>query len=461
MPDYDVAVIGGGPGGYTAAIRASQLGLRAVLIEKEAVGGLCLNWGCIPSKALLHGADLVRAFARAPAFGIEAGPLRLDLGVSVDRSRDVVAKMVGGIETLLAQNGVTVVHGGGRITKDKTVAVSDGQTITAENIVIATGGQARTLPFRDSVGDRFLTSRDALALRKAPESVVIIGGGAIGVEFAYLWRTYGSEVTIVEAMPRMLPNEDEEVSSALERSFSARGIEVITNGSVSNAVTDGKGIHLSLNGGRVLDAEYALEAVGFTGNVAGLGLEELGVQLERAFVKVDAYCRTNVPGIWAVGDVTGELLMAHVAAHQACVVVDQIAGRTVQAFDYTKLPRAVFCQPQVASIGLTEAQARARGPDIRVGRFPLRANGMAAATDEAEGFVKVMVDVETEGIAGCHVIGQDAAELISQVSVAMLLEVTAADLASAVQAHPTVAEAIKEAAQAANGGAIHFFSSRT
>jgi dihydrolipoyl dehydrogenase len=464
MPDYDVAVIGAGPGGYVAAIRASQLGLRTIVIEKEQVGGLCLNWGCIPSKALLHAADVLNLLRHGDDLGISYDNLRADLSVAVDRSRDIVAKFVRGVGTLLAQNGVEVVQGAARFAGPHALAIDPGdRTIDAANVIIATGARTRSLPGLAIDGDRVLTSREALALRQTPASIVIVGGGPIGVEFAYLYASYGAQVTLVEMEARLLPGEDEDVSRQLERSFAAQGIAVRTGTTVDAVTPDASGVTVnvtSAGAAEALRAERVLVGVGFAPNTEGLGLETAGVALDRGWVAIDEYARTNVPGIWAAGDVTGRLLLAHVASHQGVTAVEAIAGRNPPPLDYDQMPRAVYCQPQVAALGLTEAQARARGHDVRIGRFPFRASGKAVATGETEGFVKLVADSATNAILGVHIVGHGATEMLGEASLAMLLESTTAELAAAVHAHPTLSEAIKEAALAATGEAIHFFTPR-
>jgi len=459
---FDVVVVGAGPGGYTAAIRAAQLGLRAAVVEKEAVGGLCLNWGCIPSKALLHCAEFLETARRGADFGISLTGLSADLGAAVDRSREIVAKFVAGVETLLQQNGVELLRGRARLAGAGAVRLEPGgETLEAANVIIATGGVARSLPGVEPDGERVITSREALFLRRPPASVVIVGGGAVGCEFAYLFRAFGSEVTVIEILPRLLPNEDEDVSRELARSFAAKGIGVWTGAAVE-AVTkgaDGVSVRLTVDGRpEELRAERLLLGVGLAANTEGLGLEEAGVELERGWVKVDEFCRTTAPGVWAIGDVTGKLALAHVASHQGVVAVEKMAGREPPPLDYDRMPRAVFCQPQVASLGLSEAQARQRGYDVRTGRFPFRASGKAMVAGETEGFVKLVVDAATNGVLGWHVIGHGVAEMLGEASLGSALETTTAELGYAVHAHPTLSEALKEAALAVRGEAVHFYT---
>ena len=466
MPNpYDLAVIGGGPGGYTAAIRAAQLGMRAVLVERDNVGGLCLNWGCIPSKALLAGAEVLNLIRRGGDFGITYDNLSADLAVAVDRSRRIVEGFVGGVETLLQQNKVDVVRGTARLTGPNSLRVTpQGETIEARNILIATGAVTRSLPGIAPDGDRILTSREALELRQTPISIVIVGGGPIGCEFAYLYRSYGAEVTIVELLPHLLPNEDEDVSKQLERSFANQGIAVRTGASVAGISVGSNTVSVRVQTGDAAEdvrAERVLIGVGFGANTDALSLREAGVETdEHGWVRIDDHARTNVPSVWAAGDVTGRMLLAHVASHQGVIAVETMAGRNPPPLDYDQMPRAVYCQPQVASLGLTEAQARERGIDVRIGRFPFRASGKAMAMGDTEGFVKLVVDNATNALAGWHIIGHNATELLGEASLATALEATTAELSYAVHAHPTLAEAIKEAAQAANGEAIHFFTRR-
>ena len=446
-----------------AAIRAAQLGLRTALIERDAVGGVCLNWGCIPTKALLHCADLANLAQRGDQFGIGYDGLTLDFGVAVDRSREIVERMIGGVETLLQQHGVTVVTASARLRGGGAIELTpDGETIEAEHIILATGARPRALPGVTIDGNRVLTSREALALREAPRSVVVVGGGAVGAEFSYLYRSYGAAVTLVEALPRLLPEEDEEISRHLDRAFRAQGIAVRAGVSVEEVRVEQDGVVVAVAVGDTreeLRADRALIGVGITPN-NGLGLEEAGVELDGAFVRVDDHCRTNVPGLYAIGDLSGRLPLAHVASAQAVAAVETIAGRDPAPLDYDSMPRAVYCQPQVASIGLSETAARDRGHEVKVGRFPFRANGKAVALGETEGAVKLVVDGQTQEVLGVHIIGSDATELIGEASLGRLLETTPAEIAYAVHPHPSLSEGLKEAALAVTGEAIHFADRR-
>jgi dihydrolipoamide dehydrogenase len=462
MPDFDVLIIGAGPGGYVAAIRSAQLGMKTAVIEKDALGGVCLNWGCIPSKALLYCAELAHLFRRAPEFGIGYENLKLDLGVAVDRSREVAAKMVGGVETLLQQNKVTVINGTGKLKSATEVRVEPGgETVSAKNVIVASGGVTRSLPNVPIDGDRVITSREALELREIPRSIVVVGAGPVGIEFAYLYRAYGSEVTVLEMLNHALPAEDVDVSRALERALKAQGIEIKTGVRVEDVKVGEGGVSVTYASGesrQELQAERVLIGVGFGANTEGLGLDTVGVEMERGWVKVDEYCQTSVPGLYAIGDVTGKLLLAHVASHQGVTAVERICGLNPPPLDYVRMPRAVYCEPQVGSLGLTEAQAREKGLNVRVGRFPFRGNGKALAIGETEGFVKLVVDQDTREIVGYHAIGYGATEMLAEASLGATLETTPAELGFAVHAHPTLSEVVKEAALAVDGEAIHFYA---
>lgn len=462
MADYDVVIIGGGPGGYVAAIRAAQLGLRTALVEADKVGGVCLNWGCIPTKALLYNAELVNLFRRSKDFGISHDNFSADLAPAVDRSREVADRMVKGVEFLLKKNGVTLVQGRGRLQGRNEVAVEPGrETLLTENVIVASGGVTRTLPGVAIDGNTVITSREALELRRPPSSVVIVGGGPVGVEFGFLYHSYGADVTIIEMLDHLLPTEDEEVSVQLEQSFKRQGIKFMTGARVQE-IRSGEGgarVRVSADGRTPeLEAEKVLVAVGFGANSAGLGLETVGVEIEKGFVKVDGVMRTNVPNVYAIGDVTGKLMLAHVASQQGVTAVERIAGLEPPEMEYEKMPRATYCQPQVASCGLTEAQARERGYDVATGRFPFRANGKAAANGVDEGFVKVVLDKEYDQLLGYHIIGPEATELIAEATLGVASESSAGDVIWTVHAHPTLSETIKEATLVARGQGIHFWS---
>ena len=457
--DFDVAVIGGGPGGYVAAIRAGQLGLRTALVEQDELGGICLNWGCIPSKALLKNAEVLSLFRRSEEFGISVDNLRYDFGKAIDRSRGVVRRLTAGVASLLRKNKVEHVKGRGRLSDAHTVAVDDGsRSFTAANVIVATGARPRPVPGLEVDGDTIIGSREALEIRDVPSPVGIVGGGATGVEFAYLYRAYGAEVTIVEMMPRLIPGEDEEMGQQLERAFSGQGIQTLTGSRVTAVEKRAGGAVLSVDtpeGSRELEVQRVLVAVGVQGNVEGLGLEELGVRIERGFVQVDERMRTDAPGVYAIGDVTGRLLLAHVAQAQGVLAVETIAGVDSRTLDYRMMPRAVYCLPQVTGFGYTEREAVDEGFSVKVGRFPFRANGKSLAAGESEGMVKVVADGETGEILGAHMIGAEVTEMLPELAMTNLLEGSVSELGWLVHSHPTLSEAIKEAALAVEGEAIH------
>jgi dihydrolipoamide dehydrogenase len=462
MAAYDVAIIGAGPGGYVAAIRAAQLGLHTVLFERERVGGLCLNWGCIPSKALLRNADVVNLVRDAERWGIHVKDATFDLGAAYDRSRQVVERLVGGVEVLLKENGVEVVSGAASLDGPKTV-LCGGTRYDAKNVIIATGATARMLPGITVDGSVVITSREALARREPPKRTVIIGGGPVGVEFAHLWASYGSSVTIVEMLDRILPLEDPDSGRLLARSFGARGITSMAGTRVTGLTVSGVTAAVTVSQGaeqKTIEADVVLLAAGFVPHTAGLNLESAGVSMERGFITIDDAMRTDVPGVYAIGDVTGKLMLAHVAMAQGVVAAEQIAGKNPPALDYIQMPRATFSQPQVGSIGYTAEQATAAGFTVRTGRFPLTALGKAIAVGETEGFVKVVADEATGQILGVHMAGHDVNELLGEASLAALLEATTVEAGFAVHAHPTLSEAFKEAALAANGEAIHIARKR-
>ena len=459
MDKYNVAIIGAGPGGYVAAIRAGQLGLKTVVIEREAPGGICLNWGCIPTKALLRNAEVLSLFKRGKEFGFTFDNFKADYAVAQARSRKVVERLVKGVEFLLKKNKVDYVQGTARLASPKRIELApSGQTIEADNVIIATGARPRSIPGLDPDGKNVITYREAVALTEVPESVVIIGAGAIGVEFAYLWHTYGSKVTLVEALPRLVPTEDEEISAELERSFKKQGLAFLTGAKVEG-VNWANGVArvtvAAADGKREIEGRKVLVAVGVRPNSEGLGLETLGVRMERGAVKVDARMQTSVPGVYAIGDVTGEVLLAHVASAQGVVAAEAIAGRQPPRLSYVDMPRATYCQPQVASLGLTEAQAREKGHEVKVGRFPFRAIGKAIALGDTDGQVKIVADAKTGEVLGAHMIGPEVTELLGELSLAKLLESTPLEMGWAVHPHPTLSEALREAALDVNKEAIH------
>ena len=459
MSDYDVIVIGSGPGGYVAAIRAGQLGMKTAVVERAEVGGVCLNWGCIPSKALLRNAEVLGLFQRAADFGISVDNLRYDFSAAIDRSRKVVERLTSGVSYLLKKNDVEYLEGVGVLKDGNTVEVEgSGQSYTADNVIIATGARFRELPTLPVDGKVVITSREALELRQVPLRVVIVGGGATGVEFAYLYRTYGAQVTLVELLPRLVPLEDEDVSSQLEQALDRQGINSMTGSKVDSVETDTGTAKVTISKGTgvsEIECDKVLVAVGMQGNIEGIGLEALGIATERGFIVIDDSMATNVPGIYAIGDATGKLLLAHVASAQGVTAVETIAGLDPPKLDYDLMPKATYCKPQVASFGLTEAQARERGYSVKTGKFPFSASGKALALDETEGMVKLVVDAELGDVLGAHMIGSEVTELLGELSLARMLESTTKELGWLVHPHPTISEMLKEAALAAEGEAIH------
>jgi dihydrolipoamide dehydrogenase len=464
MDEFDVVVIGAGPGGYVAAIRASQLGLKAAIIDREWLGGVCLNIGCIPSKALLKNAEVAHLLReRSKEFGFSMDNLQLDFSSAVKRSRQVSDRLTRGVGFLMKKNNVQVVMGTAKLKSKDTVVVTNAegkeQTLKARNIIIATGSQVALFPGVTIDGEKVVTYREAILQEKLPKSVVIIGAGAIGLEFATIWRAYGSEVTIVEMLPRIAPLEDEEVSAELQRAFSKRGIEYLTGARVQKIETTASGVKVTVASGegeKVLEAEQALVAIGFKPNSMGLGLEDVGVKLtEKRYLEVDEHMATNVAGIWAIGDVTGKSLLAHTASAQGILCAETIAGKQTRPINYVMIPRAIFCQPQVASFGYTEAQARELGGPIKIGKFPFQANGKALGLGETSGFVKIIIDEKYGEILGAHMIGAEVSELLPEFTLAQNNEFTIREVMRNIHVHPTLSEAIMEAAENAEGMSIH------
>ena len=457
--NYDLIVIGSGPGGYVAAIRAGQLGLKTAIIEKEELGGVCLNWGCIPSKSLLKNAEIVSYFKRADEFGLKMDNFHADYSVAIDRSRKVVDRNTKGVAFLLKKNEVDLIQGAGKITGIGKVEVApDGNVIEAKNIIIATGARPRSIPPLPIDGDKIITSRESIVLSDLPESIVIVGGGAIGVEFAYIYKMYGVQVTIVEMLPRLVPNEDEDISAQLERAFKRARIDFMTGAGVTGIDTSGAGVKVMVDidgASQTLECDKVLVAIGIQPNVEDLGLETVGIATDRTGITVDEKMSTNLPGIYAIGDVNGKLPLAHVASAQAMVAVETIAGLDTQPLDYTYMPKATYCMPQIASFGLTEAQAREQGKDIKVGTFNVQANGKALAMGENFGLVKLVVDAKHGELLGGHMIGPEVTELLGELSMTRMLEGTVLELGSTVHPHPSISEMLKEAALGAQGRTIH------
>jgi len=462
MSSYDVIVLGSGPGGYVAAIRAAQLKLKTALVERDKLGGICLNWGCIPTKALLKSAEVLEEFQHAQSFGIKAGKATADFEAIIKRSRTVADTNSKGVEFLMKKNKIDVIYGNGAFKDAHTLTVTDkdGKTtdINAKHIIIATGGRPRSIPGVEIDREIVITSREAMSLAKQPKSLVIMGAGAIGVEFAYFYNSIGTEVTIVEMMDRLLPVEDAEISKTLEKSFKKAGIKVHTSTRVEKVKTlkNSVQVTVSKNGGEeTLKADKALMAIGIQGNVENLNLDAIGVKHERGFIPVDELYRTNVPGVYAIGDITGPPLLAHVASHEGVICVENIAGLNPHTLDYNSIPGCTYCQPQVASIGMTEAAAKEAGYDVKVGKFPYTASGKARAIGAREGMVKLVFDKKYGELLGAHIIGNEATELIAELGIAKALEATPVELGKTIHAHPTLSEMIMEAALNADNEAIH------
>jgi dihydrolipoamide dehydrogenase len=463
---YDVLVIGGGPGGYVAAIRATQLGLKTALVEREHLGGVCLNWGCIPSKALLRNAEIAELLQRGKDFGFSFDNLKLDYEAAYKRSRRVSDGRVKGVQFLMKKNKIDVYQGMAKLrsaTQVDVTAIPDapavnGQkfdgTLTAKNIIIATGARARSIPGVEIDGEKVITYRKALDLRQAPKSLAVIGAGPIGMELGYVFRAYGSEVTIIEMLPNVVPLEDEEVSAEVAKAFTKLGFKLMTNARVELLTKTADGIEVKA-GGQTVKADMALVAIGFAPNSENIGLEAAGVKTERGAIVVDEHMRTNVPNIYAIGDVTAKLMLAHVGSAMGIVAAETIAGAETVELDYPFMPRCTYCQPQVASMGLTEKQAREQGYEIKIGKFPFLANGKAQGLGDYAGFVKVVADAKYGEVLGVHMVGPEVTELLPEWVLAHNQELTPHEIARSVHAHPTLSEVLMEAAEAASGQAIH------
>ena len=456
--DYDVLVIGAGPGGYPAAIRAAQLGLRTACVEKEKVGGVCLNWGCIPSKALLKTAELAHKIRHAEDFGLSVDGMAIDYPKVIKRSRKVSTRFEKGVKGLFKKYGVESISGTATITGTGTVQIAakgGEKTVTAKHIVVATGARARTFPGIAPDGEKILTYREAIVSDRQPESVIVLGAGAIGMEFAYFYNAMGSDVTVVEGLSEILPLEDAECAAVVRKDFAKSGVSFELGRFVKEVRRAGDGCEVELADGTVLEADTVLVALGITPNSEGVGLESLGVTTERGFIVTDGSMRTNVQGIYAVGDVTTHGGLAHTATRQAHVCVERIAGEHVTDVDYSNIPSCTYCQPQIAHVGLTEAQCNEQGKSFKVGKFPFMANGKAQGAGAPEGFVKVLVDDQYGEILGAHIVGSEATEMIAEFGMARSAEVTAHHLIETVHAHPTYSEAMLEAVADALGVSVH------
>lgn len=465
MSNYDVVVIGAGPAGYVGAIRATQLGLKTAIVDKQWLGGVCLNVGCIPSKALLKNAEVAHTLReRGREFGFSFKDLELDYGAAVKRSRRISGRLTKGVGFLMKKNKIDVHMGQAYVSARDTITVTteDGASseLKARNIVLATGASAAVPPDWTIDGKKVVTYLEAILQEELPDSVIIIGSGAIGVEFATIWNSYGVDVTIVEMLPRLVPLEDDEVSSELEKAFKKRKIKALTNHRVESITTTESGVKVEVSSddeNHTLEAAQALVAIGFTPNRRGLGLEELGVRLsEHGAVEIDDRMATNVPGIWAIGDVTAKLMLAHVGSAQGIVCAENIAGIETITLDYEMMPRATYCQPQIASFGLTAEQAQERGYEVQVGRFPFQASGKALGMGDTTGWVKLITDKQYGEILGAHMIGPEVTELLPELTIAQMMELTTTEIARNVHAHPTLSEVLMEAAHDAQGDSINY-----
>ncbi|MEK9750949.1 MAG: dihydrolipoyl dehydrogenase [Flavobacteriaceae bacterium] len=461
MQEFDLIVLGSGPGGYVAAIRASQLGLKTAIVEKENLGGVCLNWGCIPTKALLKSAQVFEYLNHAEDYGLSASGVSYDFNKVVDRSRGVADSMSKGVQFLMKKNQITVIDGYGTLLPGKKIKVTGAekeQTISASHIIIATGARSRELPSLPQDGVKVIGYREAMTLKTQPKKLIVVGSGAIGIEFAYFYNAMGTEVTVVENQPNIVPVEDEEVSKQLERSFKKAGITIKTNTEVTKVETQGEGVKARLRSNdkeEVLEADLILSAVGIKSNIENIGLEEVGITIDRDKIVVDEFYQTNVPGYYAIGDVTKGQALAHVASAEGILCVEKIAKLHVEPLDYQNIPGCTYCSPEVASVGLTEKQAKEQGYDIKVGKFPFSASGKAKASGNSDGFVKVIFDAKYGEWLGCHMIGQGVTDMIAEAVVARKLETTGHDILKAVHPHPTMSEAVMEAVAAAYDEVIH------
>jgi len=463
MPDtYDLIVLGSGPGGYVAAIRASQLGLKVAIVERELLGGICLNWGCIPTKALLRSGEMFHHMKHAASFGLSAEGVSFDLGKVVQRSRGVARQLNQGVTHLMKKNKITVHMGDGALKSATTLTVTrDGKLteLTAKNIIVATGARARELPFAKADGKRIWTYRHAMVPPEMPTRLLVIGSGAIGIEFASLYRDLGAEVTVVEMLDRIVPVEDAEVSAFLQKSLEKLGMTILTGAGVESLATTASGVTARIKPKDGKAAEHAFShaivAVGIVPNTENIGLEALGVAMDRGFLKTDALCRTNVPGIWAIGDITAPPWLAHKASHEGVIAAEAIAGGHPHAMDPRNIPGCTYCHPQVASVGLTEAKAKELGHDVKVGKFPFIGNGKAIALGEAEGFIKTVFDAKTGELLGAHMIGAEVTELIQGYTVGKTAELVETDFMNTVFAHPTLSEMMHESVLGAYGRALH------
>jgi len=460
--NYDIIVIGSGPGGYVAAIRAAQLGLKTAIVERESLGGICLNWGCIPTKALLKSANVFEYITHAADYGISVQSPQADFGAIVKRSRNVADGMSKGVQFLMKKNKIDVIMGTGKIKKggkiDVTAADGSVKEYSAKNTILATGGRSRELPSLKQDGKKIIGYREAMVLPEQPKTMVVVGSGAIGVEFAYFYSALGTKVTIVEYLPNIVPVEDEDISKQLLRSLKKAGITIMTGSNVESVDTSGNGCKVQVktaNSTETLECDIVLSAVGVTANLENIGLEEVGVKTDKGRVLVDDFYKTNVEGVYAIGDIVKGQALAHVASAEGIICVEKIAGHHPEPLDYNNIPGCTYCSPEIASVGYTEKAAKEAGYEIKVGKFPFSASGKASAAGTKDGFVKLIFDAKYGEFLGAHMIGNNVTEMIAEVVVARKLETTGMDIVKSVHPHPTMSEAIMEAAADAYGEVIH------
>ena len=457
MSKYDIIVLGSGPGGYVTAIRASQLGFKTAIVEKENLGGVCLNWGCIPTKALLKSAQVFEYLKHANDYGLSVKEFDKDFNAVVKRSRSVAEGMSKGVQFLMKKNKIDVIEGFGKLKTGKKVDV-DGKEYSADHIIIATGARSRELPSLPQDGKKVIGYREAMTLTEQPKKMIVVGSGAIGVEFAYFYNSMGTEVTIVEFLPNVVPVEDIDVSKQLEKSFKKSGIKIMTSAEVTKVDTSGKGVKATVKtakGEEILEADIILSAVGIKTNIENIGLEDVGIAVDRDKILVNNYYQTNIPGYYAIGDVTPGQALAHVASAEGILCVEKIAGQLVEPLDYGNIPGCTYASPEIASVGLTEKQAKEKGYDIKVGKFPFSASGKASASGAKDGFVKVIFDAKYGEWLGCHMIGAGVTDMIAEAVLGRKLETTGHEVLKAVHPHPTMSEAVMEAVADAYGEVIH------
>lgn len=462
MSDYDLIVLGSGPGGYVAAIRAAQLGLKTAIVERENLGGICLNWGCIPTKALLRSAEIYHYMQHAGDYGLTAANISADIDAVVKRSRGVAKQLNQGVTHLMKKNKITVHMGDGKLIAANTLTVTkDGKTeeLTAKNIILATGARARDLPFAPADGKRIWTYRHAMVPPEMPKKLLVIGSGAIGIEFASFYNDMGAEVTLVEMLDRIVPVEDADVSAFLEKALTKQGMKIMTGAGVESLKASATGVSAAIKGkdGKVAQSEFThcIVAIGIVPNTENIGLEALGVEMDRGFLKTDPMCRTNVPGLWAIGDITAPPWLAHKASHEGVIAAEAIAGGHPVAMDPLNIPGCTYCHPQIASVGLTEAKAKEAGYAVKVGNFPFLGNGKAIALGEAEGFIKTVFDAKTGELLGAHMVGAEVTELIQGYTIGKTAELVEADFMHTVFPHPTLSEMMHESVLGAYGKMIH------